>query len=82
MHLVRDNIYTLGIVTNWYKSQMSLIHSLSSTWSKYVPVTVTVISGFSTARVRYNTMIYTTIGFIRHERILQFCLSNISHKVL
>ena len=52
MHLVRDNIYTLGKVTNWYKSQMSLIHSLSSTWGKYVPVTVTVISGFSTARVQ------------------------------
>jgi len=52
MHLVRDNIYTFGIVTNWYKSQTNLIHSLSSTWGKYVPVTVTVISGFSTTRVQ------------------------------
>lgn len=52
MHLVRDNIYTLGIVTNWYKSEMSSIHSLSSTWGKYVPVRVTVMSGFSTARVQ------------------------------
>lgn len=66
MHLVRDNIYTLGRVTNRYKSQTSSIHSLSSTWGKYVAVTVTVISGFSAARVQ----IYTTIGFIRHERIL------------
>ena len=52
MHLVRDNIYTLGKVTNWYKSQMSSIHSLSSTWGKYVSVTVTVISGFNTAKVQ------------------------------